>query len=230
MTKKTIGIIGGMGPLATVDLYKKIIDMTRADSDREHIHIIIDNYPQIPDRTTAILQGSEAPVPFILESAERLLTAGAQLLTIPCNTSHSFYEKICVGTSLPVLNMLDITAAHLQSEGVKSVGVLATDGTKKTGVYDRALSKFGIEVIYPDDEGQKKVMHLIYHEVKAGKPANLEPICTLMEGMHALGAEKFVLGCTELPIAFCGHMNEDIIDPTQLLAMEAIKAAGYELR
>ena len=94
MGKKTIGIIGGMGPLATVELFRQLVVMTKAENDREHIHILIDNFPQVPDRTEAILEGSDRPVALIVEAGRRLIAAGAELLLIPCNTSHYYYEKI----------------------------------------------------------------------------------------------------------------------------------------
>lgn len=225
--KKTIGIIGGMGPLATADLFRKIVLLTRADTDSEHIHIFVDNYPQIPDRTSAILEGSDRPLAYILESARWLEKAGADFLLIPCSTSHSYYEKIVAGTRLPVLNMLKATASSLQREGVKEIGLLATDGTIKTNVFAKAFASCGIETICPGPYDQKKVMDMIYQEIKAGRAIHLKPIFEVMDRLHARGAERIVLGCTELPIAFEGKFTEDMVDPTRILAIKAIQEAGY---
>ena len=105
--KKTIGIIGGMGPLATADLFTRIINLTDAQKDAEHIHILIDNNPHIPDRTSAILHGTESPLPYLIESANRLKSAGADFLIIPCITSHGFYDEL-------VKNGPVITYSHLE--------------------------------------------------------------------------------------------------------------------
>lgn len=228
MGKKTIGIIGGMGPLATVELFHKLVVLTNAASDSEHIHILVDNFPQIPDRTAAILEGSDRPVSHIVEAGNRLIRAGAELLLIPCNTSHYYYDQIAAALSVPVLNMLQLTAVHLQKEGVKRVGLLATDGTIQTRVFANAFAGVGIETLCPDPSGQQMVMHMIYREIKAGKKADCRPIERVMDALRAQGAERIVLGCTELPLAFSPTMKSDMVDPAHLLALEAIRRAGYE--
>ena len=111
--KKTIGIIGGMGPLATADLFTKIINLTKASKDSDHIHILIDNNPKIPDRTSAILYGTESPLPYLIESANRLVSAGADFLIIPCITSHGFYDELSDNVSIPILNIAEETAKYL---------------------------------------------------------------------------------------------------------------------
>ncbi len=228
MSKKTIGIIGGMGPMATVDLFRKIVENTAACSDAGHIHILIDNYPQIPDRSAAILQGSDDPVSYILQAADRLIKAGAELLLIPCNTTHYYYDKLAQSLPVPVLNMLQITARKLRQEGIQRVGLLATDGVLRTQVYEKAFAAEGIGVLCPDPQQQKKVMDMIYCQIKAGKPADRAPVEEVMDALRAQGAQRIVLGCTELPLVFCPAVADDIVDPTCLLALEAISCAGYE--
>lgn len=228
MKKKTIGILGGMGPLATVELFRKLVVLTKAESDREHIHILIDNYPQIPDRTAAILEGSDRPVSFLLEAADRLVQAGADFLLIPCNTSHYYYDAVAAQLPIPVLNMLQITARRLRQEGVNKVGLLATDGTIQTGVYAKAFAEQGIETLCPDPEGQRCVMDMIYGQIKAGKPIHRQPVEEVMDALRASGAQRIILGCTELPLAFSSHMAEDMVDPAHLMALEAIRYAGYK--
>ena len=228
--KKTIGIIGGMGPAATVDLFQKIVENTNAHCDREHIHILIDNYPQIPDRTHAIKEGSNAPVSYILEAAGRLEDAGADFLIIPCNTSHYFYDEICAGTSIPVINMIEETAKWIRNKGYKKVGLFATDGVLSSGVYEKYFKNYGIQLLLPDVEEQKAVMHLIYDEIKAGKEPHSDGLNSVIHRMKICGAEAFVLGCTELPIAFRGRKDELFIDVTAILANAAIEKAGYRLK
>ena len=228
--RKIIGIIGGMGPMATADLFRKIIEMTDASCDNEHLHIIIDNNTDIPDRTASILSGSDAPLRYMTEAAERLTSCGADILIMPCNTSHYFYDRLCKSTSAPVINMIRETARLAHEKGCKKLGLLATDGTVQSGVYDAAFAPFGIELIKPDEEGQKKVMHMIYGEVKAGKKADTDALEPTLDSMEASGAEAFILGCTELPIAYASYEGRSFLDPTSILAAAAIKAAGGRLR
>ena len=170
--KKTVGIIGGMGPAATALLFRKMIDYTDAKTDADHMHILIDNRPSIPDRTTAILNGDDTPVKKICESGKQLEKMGAELIAIPCNTSHYFYSYIQEQLDVPVINMLEETAKECKKMGLNSVGVLATTGTKNTGIYEKALKAYDIETIYPDEEEQTVLMSLIYDYVKAGKEAD----------------------------------------------------------
>jgi len=230
--KKAVGIIGGMGPMATVDLFRKIVLMTDARTDAEHLRIFIDNRPEIPDRTEAILAGKDTPVSYILDSAVRLAEMGADFLIIPCNTSHCFFPSILKGAPIPVLNMIEETALKLEEDGIRSVGLLATDGVLRVGVYDRVLGAHGIRTVRPSEDGQKKVMHMIYGEIKAGMPMHPEALEPLFSEMMREGAEAFILGCTELPLAFDGYPvgRERFYDPTAILATAAIRYAGGAVR
>ena len=228
--KKVIGIIGGMGPMATADLFRKLVSLTDADSDREHIHVLIDNDPSIPDRTDAILYGGESPVPLICAAAHRLEAAGADVLIMPCNTGHYFHEEIASSCAVPLLSMPEETAAAVKEAGFDCVGLLATDGSVKTDFIDRAFAKYGIRLLRPDAEGQAEVMRLIYDEVKSGLTPTPERLFPTLDAMSAEGAQGFVLGCTELPLAFEGVGGYRFIDPTAILAVAAIKAAGYGVK
>lgn len=228
--KKVIGIIGGMGPMATADLFRKIIERTDAKCDNEHIHILIDNNTGIPDRTQAILSGSDAPAGAIAESAKRLEAMGADLLIIPCNTSHFFYPAIAQSVHIPILHMPEETAAFAAKKGIKTAALLATDGTVKSGIYHKAFEKVGIRIITPDESGQAKVMHMTYHEVKAGKKADINALEPTLDALAQQGAEMFILGCTELPVAFAGYDKRCMADPTMILAEAAIRAAGYRVK
>lgn len=229
MKKKVIGIIGGMGPMATVDLFQKLIDYTEAKTDAEHIHIIIDNYPQISDRTQAIMAGDNSVVCCLVEAAKRLECAGAELLLIACNTSHYFYNEICKEINVPVIHMIRECAKKVQSKGYKKVALLATDGVVYSGLYTSIFAEHGIEVLLPDSNGQKKVMDLIYEEIKAGKEAHPEKLFKEMIQLEKEGAQAFILGCTELPIVF-KEIVGNFVDPTSVLAEAAILAAGYQCK
>lgn len=230
--KKTIGIIGGMGPMATVDLYRKIVDYTAASKDSEHIHVYIDSNTDIPDRTEAILHGGKDPVPEMVGSAIRLECMGADFLLIPCNTAHYFYDKISAMVHIPILNMLEETALEVKRQNINCIGLLATDGTIESGVYNRVFEKHGINVLHPGSAGQKNVMDLIYKGVKAGnKSIDLSGFYDTLEELNQKGAQTLILGCTELPIAFeIYNIKYKNIDPTAVLARRAITLANGVLR
>ena len=230
--KKTLGIIGGMGPLATADLFRKIVEQTEAACDQDHIHILIDNNTNIPDRTAALLSGGESPVPELRKSAGRLIAMGAEGLMMPCNTAHYFYDGVTAATKLPVLHMLRLTAEEIDRRKIRTVGLLATDGTIQTGIYERLFEEHGVTVVKPDAAGQKQIMALIYDGVKAGNAAfDTAPVRTVLDGMLASGVEAFVLGCTELPIAFTDYdLPYPVVDPTAVLARAAIEFAGCKVK
>ena len=230
MHKKTIGIIGGMGPMATVDLFRRLVGHTDAQTDAEHIHIIIDNYPQIPDRTKAILSGDDSVVRYLAESGKRLEQAGAELLLIPCNTSHYFYDALCKELNVPVIHMIRECAKKVLSLGYSKVALLATDGVVFSGIYSSVFTEYGIDVLTPSPEGQKKVMRLIYDEVKAGKQPHSEVLDAELDDLTKKGAQAFILGCTELPLAFGEDTPRTFVDPTAVLTEVAIVSAGYRYR
>lgn len=229
--KKIVGIIGGMGPSATALLFQKLINYTQASADSEHMHILIDNNTEIPDRTTAILNDLDTPVDYIVESGKKLESCGAELLLIPCNTSHYFYDKIQAQLNVPVINMIAETAKICLERGYKKVGILATTGTCNTHTYDLELEKYGIETVCPDKEGQKKVMEVIYDQVKAGKEINALILDQTLKRMEVQGAQAFILGCTELPFAIKnGDFGYKFLDSLDILARRTVKLAGYELK
>lgn len=229
--KKTVGIIGGMGPGATALLFQKLIDYTDAKSDAEHMHIVIDNNTAIPDRTAAILKGENTPALRIVESGKKLEMCGAELLLIPCNTSHYFYGDIQEQLSVPVVNMIAETAKVCLKHGYQKIGVLATTGTCNTDTYGRELKKFGIDAVYPDQSGQEKVMEVIYDQVKAGRKINVQILDQTLKRMAAQGAQAFILGCTELPFAIKnGDFGYHFLDSLDILAKRAVELAGYRLK
>ena len=230
MNKKTIGIIGGMGPLATADLFKKIIMNTKAEKDQEHIKILIDNNTDIPDRTAAIVGHGESPIPQLTKSAVSLCEMGADFLIMPCNTAHYFLPDIQKKVEIPILSMLEATGESLRSKGIQTVGLLATEGTIKSGIYQRVFETLGVEIITPSQEEQVAINDLIYKGVKAGKyDYDTSSARNVMEGLLDRGAELLVLGCTELPVAVeMYRLDYPVCDPTLELARAAIQAANYE--
>ena len=225
---KTIGIIGGMGPLATADLFRKIILITDASCDQEHIPVLIDSNTRIPDRTAAILHGGADPLPEMTASARRLEAAGADLLIMPCNTAHYFYKEVAASVGIPVLHMIRETADLVLAKSYQKVGLLATDGTCQAGVYQQIFDEKGIEIVKPEGRHQQAVMEVIYDGVKKANLAlDLTAFYETMDDLFARGAQVLILGCTELPVAFdFFHIDRPAIDPTRVLAAAAVRAAG----
>lgn len=227
---KTIGIMGGMGPMATVDLMKKIILATPASKDQEHIPMLVDNNSQIPDRTKAIMGQGASPAPEMVKTAKRLMMAGADFIIIACNTAHYFLPEILPQISIPVLSIIDVTTNSALEKGFKSVGLLATTGTVSTGLYQKKLEASGIQCITPPTDKQHLIDDMIYQGVKANNENyDTRAVKELLAEMQNAGAEAFILGCTEVPVAVSMYkLQGKFIDATDELAKAAIKFAKEE--
>ena len=224
---KTLGILGGMGPLATADLFYKIVSLTQAKSDRDHIHIITDNYCEIPDRSAYILGDGEDPIHHMYEAARKLEGAGVDFLVMPCNTAHYFYDKISEKIAIPFLNMIDETASALIEETM--VGLLATEGTYSARLYEEAFLPYNTAVETPEESIKKLINTLIYN-FKGGETAKTEDLDAVIDYFRGKGVGKLILGCTELPLIFKGYPSPiPLIDPTEILAMAAIRYAGKKV-
>jgi len=232
MKEKIIGIIGGMGPMATADLFKKIILNTDANSDQEHAHVIIDSNVMIPDRTDAILNNGENPVPELTKTAINLINAGANILIMPCNTAHYFFKEIIEKINEKInkenyvfLNMIEETAKYLKKQNVESACLLATTGTYKSEVYQNIFKNYNIELSVPSKENQNMIMESIYNYKKGIKKYHKEEFLKIVEESDNSNNKKFILGCTELPLIFEEiGINDNIVDPTEIIAKAAIKA------
>lgn len=229
---KTIGILGGMGPLATADLFKKIITLTEANSDNEHIEIIVENNTKIPDRTDHIINDGENPTRHMIKSAIRLELMGADVIIMPCNTAHYFYDEIVKYIDTPFINMIVETAKEtVKLFPNKKVGLLATEGTCKAGIYDKIFSEYDLELIKPSVDKQKHVTELIY-DIKRGKDGiDLTNFQAVLRELKEQEVEAFILGCTELPVAFeMFDIKEEYIDPTKILACSSIRYVGKNIK
>lgn len=225
---KTLGILGGMGPEATHFFYKKIVEGTPASCDQEHIPTLIFSNTQIPDRSTKIETEEFKEIhSSMINSAKILEAAGADILMIPCNTAHYFLDVIANNISIPILNMIEETAKHIHdTKQATKVGILGTNATIRTGLYQKALGKYGIEVYVPNPEDQQAVMESIL-QVKAGNSSEevTNTLLPVKDRMRAAGVQRFVLGCTEIPLLFQQTGFEDLIDPMDVLADVAIAFA-----
>ena len=224
--EKVIGILGGMGPLATVDLFKRIVLKTPAKKDQDHPRIIIYNNPKIPDRTAYILGKGKNPLPELIDSAKKLEEWGADFIIMPCNTAHYFAEEIQKAIKIPLINMIEETASYVASLGMKRVGILATMGTIVSGIYQKALEKRGIKGVVPSVEDQEKVMKGIYEGVKAGDIELGRKLLLEVAKKLEKEAEGIIAGCTEVSIALKQEdLNVPLVDPMDILAQKAVKMA-----
>ncbi len=226
--KKTLGVIGGLGPMATAYFMQLVIEMTEAASDQEHFPMIVYSMPQIPDRTKFLLgQSEENPLQPIVQCGCSLQRDGAEVIAIPCVTAHAMHEQIQEGIEIPVIHAIRECVTYLKERQIERVGLEATDGTVQTAVFQRELEAAGIEVILPGKEGQAKVMEIIYGNVKAGIPVNMEAFCQVEEELRVAGAQVIILGCTELSMIKRDYPLPDIyLDALEVLARAAVLHCG----
>ena len=232
--KKSIGILGGMGPMATADLFQKITALTAASCDREHIRIYIDSNPAIPDRTAAILEGGEDPLPAMADALRHLEACGADCLIMPCNTAHYFLPRLQPLTEIPFLSMTETAARRCRElHPGRTVGILATAGTLAAGIYQKALAAEGVPCLVPEPEEREALMQVIYGGVKAGADPEQyrKPLETVLAALSRRGADYFLPACTELPLAFQSlGLACPAVDPTLELARAAVLYCGYPVK
>lgn len=233
MTEKTIGILGGMGPEATLDLFAKIIASTPAKRDQDHLRVVIDCNPRVPDRTAAILGGGPSPVPAMKAGIAALKGAGADFVVIPCVSAHFFLDDLQDETGLPILSMFDVTAEHIRQHHayIRTVGMLATTGTLKGGRFRAKLEQSGVATLVPDEPDQERVMAAVYAIKGAAGVRDREAIGAEIRAVAGRlirrGAQGVVAGCTEIPLVLRpGDLDVPVFDTLLLLARAAIADAG----
>lgn len=228
MKPVTLGILGGLGPASGVYFAQMLIEHTSADRDQEHLNFLLSSRADTPDRTEYILGRSECdPSLAMIEEVERLAAAGADAIAIPCNTAHYFYDRVAKATSVPILNIIDQTVDFCRFLGAKTVGVLATEGTIRSGAYEKVLAKAGLHYLTCTECQQKAISHLIYDEIKCGKEPDLSPLLEIAEDLRSRGADTIVLGCTELSLVkpkLPTHLP--LVDSLEVLALCAIRDCG----
>jgi aspartate racemase len=235
--KKTIGILGGMGPEATEYMFGLIIRNTKVEIDQNHIPVIIYSNPKVPPRTDAILGTGPSPTPFLIEGLKVLKQGGADFVVMPCVTAHFFMSEALEEVPIPFINLLDESLKWAQEHipALKKVGLVASTGTLISGLFHDAYKKEGIEVIGPTEEEQEKVMEAIFGEkgIKAGITSGSpkEMIVNMARVLAGRGAEAIIAGCTEVPLVL---REEDIpvplIEPMKIVALASIIEAGYEIK
>ncbi|GAB3627604.1 hypothetical protein GCM10027419_24550 [Pandoraea terrae] len=233
-----VGVVGGVGPAATVDFIHKIVRNTHAERDQDHIKLMVEQNPQIPDRTGNLIGDGPDPTISLYATCKKLESGDADIIAIPCNTAHAFVERIQPYLSIPIVNMLTVTVRYLRESfpSLRSVGLLATSGTVESGVYEKELAAQGLRQVVPGPALQARVMDAIYGKegVKAGFTTGQcqTDIAAAIEGLISQGVEVIILGCTELPLLlpeqrFSGKNGTSVrlIDPTDVLARQCVAYA-----
>ena len=229
-----LGVLGGMGPQATNTFYQFIIDRTDARTDQEHVNALILSDSEMPDRTTAILGSEEARNAVyqrLLADARLLETAGCTCIAVPCNTSHFFLDRVQENIGIPILHMIRETAKALVAQGKTRPGILATDGTIQTGLYQKEFAAFGIEAVVPSPKAQDLVMSLIYDDIKSGRDGDPQKFAAIHRDLQAQGCDCGVLACTELSVfATAHHLPPFYTDAMAVLAERSVEACHRPLR
>jgi aspartate racemase len=219
---KSLGVIGGLGPMASAYFLELVIQMTDAKTDQDHLDVILFDRPAVPDRTAYILgKSQDSPLPSMMATARTLESLGVANIAVTCITSHHFFKELAAAVKIPLLNIVRETAGYLKARGIRRAGILATSGTVTTRLFQDALEEAGLAWEVPSPKGQAQVMDLIYNQVKAGKPADLEEFGAVSQELRDKGCESLILGCTELSLIKRDHP----IGPGYLDALEVLAAA-----
>jgi aspartate racemase len=227
--RQLLGIIGGLGPMASAYFYQLITRHTKAVLDQDHIDIILSSRSSTPDRTDYIVGRSDkSPLPAMIEDAQSLEVYGATAIVIPCNTAHYFLEEVQKSVGVPMPSIITETAAHLQKCGYKRAAILATEGTILSGAYQREPERIGLGWMVPDDAGKAKLMDIIYGSVKQGVIPSPEELYKVSDPMFEAGCDCAILGCTELSLIGENIRDERFVDSLLVLAACSIRLMGHD--
>jgi aspartate racemase len=223
--KRLIGVLGGMGPAATVDFMNKVIATTPAQVDQDHVPLIVYQVPQIPSRTAAIAAHDDAPLPEMIAGLRILEQAGAEIIAIPCNTAHHWYEPLARATTLEIIHIADAVRSALtkRGEGSRSVGIMATRATLQSKIFERRLSD--VRFMAPSEHVQILIDKAIAAVKAADLPAARSSAAEAASAFVGAGAGTLLLACTELPIAMKGERDMPCVDSTEALARACVAAS-----
>jgi len=221
-----------LGPIATAYFYELIIKMTNAKQDQEHIEMLIYSKPTIPDRTAYILgRSKENPVFPMIEIGKALVDLGVDYIAIPCITAHYFHDTLSSGIGVPIIHIIKETVQHLKDHGVQCAGIMATEGTISSNLFQEELIKAGMNAIIPTEQKQEMVTDLIYKNVKANQPVDFDKFTAVSMELKNNGAEVIILGCTELSLIKRDYdIGPGYIDAMEVLSMRSILLCEADLK
>lgn len=227
--KQVLGILGGMGPMASCLLYETITKATVAQCDQDHLDILLYSHASMPDRTHAIAHGKEEEmIARLVEGCKKLEAMGAGLIAVPCNTSHYFLPQVAKQLTIPLLDMVTETVQVVAKKSVKKVSILATEGTISMGLYHKGLAEQEITVVELPCFLQEKVNHLIYQEIKAGKTGNGEEFSLIEDYLKGQEVDCIILACTELSVFRSQHplSHTLYVDALEVLSRQCVAQCG----
>lgn len=225
-----IGVIGGLGPLATAKFMSRVIDLTDAKSDQENVDMVILNHSSVPDRTDYLLDNSkENPLPYLINDAKILENIGCSYIAMPCNTAHAFLDSIEENININVINMVKLTIDECNERKMKKVGLMATRGTIKTNIFDKYSN---IELFKPNEDYQNIIDEFIFDKVKKNEEVSLSEFNNVLEYFYKNDCDGVILGCTELSVIKVNLKLTDqkIVDTIDVLASNVIKLSGKKLK
>lgn len=226
-----VGILGGLGPMSSVYFYELLTSHTEASCDQEHIDLVISSKATTPDRTGFILgKINENPLDVMISEAKKLQKYGAEMIVIPCNTAHYFYDKLSENIDIPIMNIIRETVSHLVSVKSKKAGILATEGTVQTHTYQLMCESMGLNWAVPDEKRQKYITDIIYGDVKSGRTPDMKKFGEAADSLFDMGCDHIILGCTELSLLkkFITEKKEKskFVDSLEVLAFRTISVCG----
>lgn len=225
---KTLGVIGGLGPMASAYFMQLLTQMSDAQTDQDHMDILMYSRPSVPDRTKYIIGESEDnPVPDMVMAGKKLKEMGADILAIPCITAHYFHKELEGKIGLPIIHAIEETVSCLEERKVAQVGILATDGTIQSELFQNALKKSGIWPVLPEAGSQKQVMEIIYRQIKAGQEVDMDCFLRISEELSDKGAQVILLACTELSLIKRDYdLPQGYLDVMEVLARTAVQSCN----
>jgi aspartate racemase len=228
-SEKTVGVIGGMGPEATVEFMRRLVAAVPAKDDADHLHVIADNNPKIPSRIKALIEKTgEDPTPTLIKMARGLEAAGADILTIPCNTAHYYLPEIAKAVRIPVLDVVALTIAKLDALDPKPqrIGMLASTAVRLVGLFEKRFAAAGFTTIFPDKETEARLLDII-RAVKAGHitPSHQRTYEAIAKRLAEQGADAFLVACTELSLLPKPDVIPPVFDTLDVLVEATVKAA-----
>ncbi|MGB8454801.1 MAG: amino acid racemase [Anaerocolumna sp.] len=231
LTKK-LGVIGGLGPFATGYFFELVLKMTDARTDQEHLEMVIYNCPSIPDRTSHILGKSKNnPVIPMIDIGSKLASLNVDYIAIPCITGHFYHPLLSQKIPVPIIHMIKETALHLRNNNIEFVGLMATEGTIFSKIFQEELQLYGIRIIIPTRQGQEYVNGLIYNNVKAGRPVELDKFLYVSQELKTHGAQVIIIGCTELSIIKRDYsIGAGFLDAMEVLAAQSVLLCDAKLK
>lgn len=227
MQELTVGVLGGMGPDATVDFMARVLDATEAGSDQDHIRLLVEHNPKVPNRQRALLDKAESPVPALVSMAARLEAMDCDFLVMPCNTAHAFATDIRAAAAIPLLSIIDVTMAAVLASGHRGVGLLASAACLDSSVYQDAFAAAGLRPVLPSSAELAELTALLAAIKRGDHGAGVASgMLALTQSLIEQGAPAIVLGCTEIPLVLDpGDLDVPVFSSTALLAAATVRLA-----